>query len=100
MPLTLTGSTQILDSSYEFSVVDSNSLPFLFKHAREAAEQLQIGSGYSFETSRQRWLVSYSSCCNSNNVSPPAPNILMSKSLMDLNGGMAFSLPPLLEVIF
>lgn len=51
-----TDSTHILDSSYEFSVVDSNSLPFLFKHAREAAEQLQIGSGYSFETSRQRWL--------------------------------------------
>ncbi|KNA24673.1 hypothetical protein SOVF_013590 isoform B [Spinacia oleracea] len=49
-------STQILDSSYEFGVLDSNSLSFLFKYAQEASEHPQIGSGYSFQNTRDRWL--------------------------------------------
>ncbi|KMT07478.1 hypothetical protein BVRB_6g150960 isoform A [Beta vulgaris subsp. vulgaris] len=51
-----TDSFQIADSSYEFTVVDSNSLSFLFKHAHDASEYLQIGSGYSSENTRYRWL--------------------------------------------
>ncbi|KAL9225560.1 hypothetical protein vseg_001466 [Gypsophila vaccaria] len=49
-------ATEILDSSYEFTVVDSNYLPFLFKHAHEAAEHLNVSSEYSYETSKDRWL--------------------------------------------
>ncbi|XP_021744889.1 endoplasmic reticulum metallopeptidase 1-like isoform X1 [Chenopodium quinoa] len=49
-------SMQVLDSSYVFSVVDSNSLSFLFKYAQEASEHPQIGSEYSFQTMRDRWL--------------------------------------------
>lgn len=49
-------SMQILDSSYEFSVVDSNSLSFLFKHAQEALDYPHIASGYTFQTTRDRWL--------------------------------------------
>ncbi|KAK9277748.1 hypothetical protein L1049_007295 [Liquidambar formosana] len=43
----------IVESSYDFSVVDSNALPFLFKYAPEAAEELHIGSQLSFETTNQ-----------------------------------------------
>ncbi|GMH01502.1 hypothetical protein Nepgr_003341 [Nepenthes gracilis] len=49
-------STQIVDTAYDFAVVDSNFLPFLFKHAPEAAEQLRIGSEFSFQTRKERWL--------------------------------------------
>ncbi|KAK9707559.1 hypothetical protein RND81_07G204800 [Saponaria officinalis] len=51
-----TDATKILDSSYEFTVVDSNYLPFLFKHAHEAAEHLKVSSEYSYETTKDRWL--------------------------------------------
>ncbi|KAA8533304.1 hypothetical protein F0562_033163 [Nyssa sinensis] len=51
---------QIVDSSYDFTVVDSNYLPFLFKHAPEVAKELHIGSNFSFETTdqfhRQTWM--------------------------------------------
>ncbi|XP_057530899.1 uncharacterized protein LOC130809230 [Amaranthus tricolor] len=50
-----TDSMQILGSSYDFTVVDSNSLSFLFKHAWNASEDLKIGPG-SFEPTRDKWL--------------------------------------------
>ncbi|KAF9603827.1 hypothetical protein IFM89_038010 [Coptis chinensis] len=42
-------AVQILDSSFDLSVVDSNSLRFVFKHAPEVAKELQIGSELSLE---------------------------------------------------
>lgn len=52
---------QIVDSSFDLSVLDSNSLRFLFKHAPEVARELQIGSDFSFDTSnpshRESWMV-------------------------------------------
>lgn len=54
---------QILDSSYDISVMDSNSLRFVFKHAPEAAKELQIGSDLSLENIEKshhgRWMVLY-----------------------------------------
>ncbi|XP_043725141.1 endoplasmic reticulum metallopeptidase 1 isoform X2 [Telopea speciosissima] len=56
-------ASQIVESSFEFSVVDSNALPFLFKYAPEAAKELQIGSEISFENTRHSlqssWLASF-----------------------------------------
>ncbi|XP_050119664.1 uncharacterized protein LOC126596979 [Malus sylvestris] len=43
-------ANQVVESSYDFSVVDSNSLLFLFKHAPEAARELHISSELSFKT--------------------------------------------------
>lgn len=52
---------QILDASYDFSVVDSNSLLFVFKHAPEVAKELYINSELKFDTVNQsqheRWMV-------------------------------------------
>ncbi|PPR88468.1 hypothetical protein GOBAR_AA32219 [Gossypium barbadense] len=45
-------ANQIVDSSYDFSVVDSNSLLFLFKYAPELAKELNIGPEFSFETAK------------------------------------------------
>ncbi|OMO88172.1 Peptidase M28 [Corchorus olitorius] len=45
-----TDGNQIVDSSYDFSVVDSNSLLFLFKYAPEVAKELHIGPEFSFDT--------------------------------------------------
>ncbi|XVF43729.1 hypothetical protein PTKIN_Ptkin02bG0063800 [Pterospermum kingtungense] len=42
-------ANHVVDSSYDFSVVDSNSLLFLFKHAPEVAKELQVGPEFSFE---------------------------------------------------
>ncbi|KAK1318632.1 hypothetical protein QJS10_CPB04g00276 [Acorus calamus] len=54
-------SSTITESRYEFSVVDANSLAFVFKLAPEAAETLQIGPGFSFETAnysdRSSWVL-------------------------------------------
>ncbi|XP_058192840.1 uncharacterized protein LOC131310060 isoform X2 [Rhododendron vialii] len=54
---------RILDSSYDFSVVDSNSLNYVFKHAPEVAKELKIGSEISFGTtnlsSREDWMAIY-----------------------------------------
>ncbi|KAG5015281.1 hypothetical protein AAZX31_08G100500 [Glycine max] len=44
------GSSQILESTYDFSVTDSNSLLFLFKHSPEVAKELNITSEFSFES--------------------------------------------------
>lgn len=50
-----------MDSSYVLSVVDSNSLNFVFKHAPEVAKELKIGSELSFGTtnlsSQENWMV-------------------------------------------
>ena len=59
--LGLTDASHIVDTNYEFSVVDSNSLLFVFKHAPEVAKELQIGSELSFETAnfshQENWMV-------------------------------------------
>ncbi|KAG5222415.1 endoplasmic reticulum metallopeptidase [Salix suchowensis] len=58
--LVTTDVNRIVDSSYEFSVVDSNSLLFLFKYAPEVAKELHIGQELSFETAnmshRETWM--------------------------------------------
>ncbi|OVA09514.1 Peptidase M28 [Macleaya cordata] len=58
--VTADGSS-IAESSYDFSVVDSNSLQFIFKYAPEAAKELQISSELSFEKfihpDRGTWMV-------------------------------------------
>lgn len=50
-----------MDCTYDFSVLDSNSLAFVFNHAPEAANELHIGSEFSFETAtvphRETWMV-------------------------------------------
>ncbi|TYH31616.1 hypothetical protein ES288_A01G186400v1 [Gossypium darwinii] len=43
-------ANQIVDSSYDVAVVDSNSILFLLKHAPEVAKELHIGPEFSFET--------------------------------------------------
>lgn len=59
------GSSEIVESTYDFSVTDSNSLLFLFKHSPEVAEKLNITSEFSFESAslskRQDWMVSVTS---------------------------------------
>ncbi|KAJ0972606.1 hypothetical protein J5N97_020565 [Dioscorea zingiberensis] len=59
----ITGDGQILDSSYDFSVVDANSLSFLFKYAPQAAKFLSIDSEIPFEmakhSDRNSWLAAY-----------------------------------------
>ncbi|ERN09980.1 hypothetical protein AMTR_s00013p00220950 [Amborella trichopoda] len=54
-------ASQILDSSYEFSVVDANSLYFVFKNAPEAAKELQIHSDFSLDNTahseQSNWMV-------------------------------------------
>lgn len=51
----------VAESSYDFSVVDSNSLHFLFKYAPEVAEELQISSELFLEkfqeSDRRTWMV-------------------------------------------
>ncbi|KAM7251325.1 hypothetical protein ACFE04_023208 [Oxalis oulophora] len=42
---------QVTNSSYDFTVVDSNPLPFLFKYAPEASKELHITSQVSLEAS-------------------------------------------------
>ncbi|XP_058731795.1 uncharacterized protein LOC131603496 isoform X1 [Vicia villosa] len=55
------GSSHITESTYDFSVLDSNSLQFLFKHSPEAAEILNVTSKFSFESASQSkrhdWMV-------------------------------------------
>ncbi|XP_024990823.1 endoplasmic reticulum metallopeptidase 1-like [Cynara cardunculus var. scolymus] len=54
---------KIDDTRYDMSVVDSNALPFLFKHAPEVAKELNVDSEYSFDTanqsSREAWMAIY-----------------------------------------
>jgi hypothetical protein len=62
--LSLTGVGHIVDSSYDFSVVDSNSLLFVFKHAPEVAGELHINFELTFHTAnlslQETWLVNSS----------------------------------------
>lgn len=50
-----------MDSSFDFSVLDSNNLLFLFKHAPEVAKELHIGSDLFFDSfnqsHRESWMV-------------------------------------------
>ncbi|KAJ1401969.1 Peptidase M28 [Sesbania bispinosa] len=54
------GSSQIVESTYDFSVTDSNSLLFLFKYSPEVAKKLNVTSEFSFESAslskRQDWM--------------------------------------------
>jgi hypothetical protein len=55
-----------VDSNYGFSVVDANSLEFLFNNAPEAAKWLKDNSELSFEekyhSDRSSWVVSNHDC--------------------------------------
>ncbi|CAD6225992.1 unnamed protein product [Miscanthus lutarioriparius] len=59
----VTDGNNVIDSSYGFSVVDSNSLEFLFNNAPEAARWLKDNSELSFEeeyrSDRSSWLALY-----------------------------------------
>lgn len=59
--LGLTDGNRVVDSTYDLTVVDSNSLAFVFKYAPEVANELQISSEFSFETAalshRETWMV-------------------------------------------
>ncbi|KAL7110076.1 hypothetical protein ACP275_05G002500 [Erythranthe tilingii] len=46
-------SNQILDASFDFAVVDSNSLMFVFEHAPEVAKELHGNRELSFDTVKQ-----------------------------------------------
>ncbi|KAL9679822.1 hypothetical protein QQ045_017692 [Rhodiola kirilowii] len=48
--LVTSGVGDIMDSSYDFSVVDSNSLHFVFKHSPEVANELNIVPDLSLNT--------------------------------------------------
>ncbi|KAM7464735.1 hypothetical protein LguiA_032856 [Lonicera macranthoides] len=52
---------QIVESSFDFSVLDSNNLLFLFKHAPEVAKELHIGSDLFFDSfnqsHRESWMI-------------------------------------------
>lgn len=54
---------RIVDTNYDLSVLDSNSLLFLFKHAPEVAKELHVGSEFSFDTAnlshRETWMGIY-----------------------------------------
>jgi len=58
----LAGSNQITESTYDLSVLDSNSLLFIFKHSPEVAKILNITPEFSFESAplseRHDWMVS------------------------------------------
>ncbi|KAK8962394.1 hypothetical protein KSP40_PGU011829 [Platanthera guangdongensis] len=42
-------ASKIVDSSFDFSVVDANPLSFLLKNSKEAAKMLQIGPDFPFK---------------------------------------------------
>ncbi|KAM3238457.1 hypothetical protein T459_12174 [Capsicum annuum] len=47
------GASQVKEVTYDFAVVDSNTLPFVFKHAPEVANVLQIDTELSFDAVEQ-----------------------------------------------
>lgn len=55
------GSSQITESTYDLSVLDSNSLLFIFKHSPEVAKILNITPEFLFESAplseRHDWMV-------------------------------------------
>ncbi|CAI9093219.1 OLC1v1028664C2 [Oldenlandia corymbosa var. corymbosa] len=54
------GDSHVEEASYDFSVVDSNSLLFVFKHAPEVARELHLGSDLSFDSvkpsAKETWM--------------------------------------------
>ncbi|XP_010556155.1 PREDICTED: endoplasmic reticulum metallopeptidase 1 isoform X2 [Tarenaya hassleriana] len=42
-----TGGNEIVDTSYDVAVVDSNSMEFVFKHAPKLAKELDVDAGFS-----------------------------------------------------
>ncbi|KAK3443323.1 endoplasmic reticulum metallopeptidase 1 [Eucalyptus grandis] len=54
------GGNQVLDSSYDLGIVDSNPLPFLFKYAPEVAKEMHISPDFSFDAAnlsdRENWM--------------------------------------------
>lgn len=50
-----------METTYDFAVVDSNTLPFVFKHAPEVANTLHINTELSFDAVKQShqedWMV-------------------------------------------
>lgn len=50
-----------METTYDFAVVDSNTLPFVFKHAPEVANTLHINTELSFDAVKQshqeEWMV-------------------------------------------
>ncbi|KFK41146.1 hypothetical protein AALP_AA2G091500 [Arabis alpina] len=61
------GGNEITGSSYDFAVIDSNSMELVFKHAPEAAVELNVGSSFSLgntEVSPQEaWLALFPISC-------------------------------------
>ncbi|XP_010314171.1 uncharacterized protein [Solanum lycopersicum] len=47
------GASKIMETTYDFAVVDSNTLPFVFKHAPEVANTLHINTELSFDAVKQ-----------------------------------------------
>lgn len=58
------GFNQVVEANYDFAVVDSNALPFLFQYTPEVAKELHIGPDFSLEAAhlslRQTFVVLYS----------------------------------------
>lgn len=50
-----------METTYDFAVVDSNPLPFVFKHSPEVANTLHINTEFSFDAVKQShqeaWMV-------------------------------------------
>uniref|UniRef100_A0A1J3FIN3 Endoplasmic reticulum metallopeptidase 1 n=1 Tax=Noccaea caerulescens TaxID=107243 RepID=A0A1J3FIN3_NOCCA len=61
------GGNEITGSNYDLAVIDSNSMEFVFKHAPELAEELNVGSSFSLrnaEASPQNaWLAFFPISC-------------------------------------
>ncbi|KAL6983889.1 hypothetical protein U1Q18_017261 [Sarracenia purpurea var. burkii] len=75
---------RIVESSYDLTVVDSNSLPFVFKHAPEVAKELQMGSELSIVTVNlshpENWMAIYPiSSLFSRSLKFPAKNDIILK---------------------
>lgn len=55
------GGNEIIASTYDLAVIDSNSMEFIFKHAPELAEELNIGSSFSLGNTdaspQEAWMV-------------------------------------------
>jgi hypothetical protein len=62
----ISDGNDVVDSNYGFSVVDANSLEFLFNNAPEAVKWLKDNSELSFEekyhSDRSSWVVSNHDC--------------------------------------
>ncbi|KAL1216448.1 hypothetical protein V5N11_026378 [Cardamine amara subsp. amara] len=61
------GGNEIIGSTYDLAVIDANSMEFIFKHAPELSEELNIGSSFSLgnaEASPQEaWMALFPISC-------------------------------------